>query len=456
MPITDPTDIAGCQIWLDPSVTASVFEDAGTDAAEDGDRIAQINDQSGGGNHVTQTVAGDRPLYINTGGVQAICYDVTDTRILNFPGISINRRAFTAMIVLDILSVDLNNFPLRLGAAFDFPIITKDGIIKIFTSNSVDEGSTLRPHNGKQIIIARGNASNTVLYRDTLASAQNLTAFPAGSVTGGELGTSFASTRSNIYEFVIYDSDIGSTNVGDLIDYAIAKHGITVAASTLRIVWDGDSLTEGIGSTRNQNLPHRLAALLPAGRFVYPFGVSSQTINDAVADSSEITPLFAADGIQNWFFCKLGTNDLSGAESGADVYAEIVSYCNSMKTAGAAKVVVWTYNQNAQVTERDAANALLRADFSGSTPHANVFTADVGTNYADYLVDIAAHTNLGTGSGYSGTYFVDGVHLTDVGYQVEAQMIVDGIAALALTGSRRRRSRWSLLPTRTPSLGGWF
>jgi len=42
---------------------SEVFTDAGTTPAADGEAVYQWNDQSGNGNHLTQTVSGDRPLY---------------------------------------------------------------------------------------------------------------------------------------------------------------------------------------------------------------------------------------------------------------------------------------------------------------------------------------------------------------------------------------------------------
>jgi hypothetical protein len=47
-----PTDIADLQLWL--RADAGVYEDAGTDPAEDGDPVVQWNDQSGQNNHATR------------------------------------------------------------------------------------------------------------------------------------------------------------------------------------------------------------------------------------------------------------------------------------------------------------------------------------------------------------------------------------------------------------------
>lgn len=59
-----PTDIAGCQLWLDISDATTLFTDAGTTpVSSDGDAIYQVNDKSGNSNNATQATSGNRPLY---------------------------------------------------------------------------------------------------------------------------------------------------------------------------------------------------------------------------------------------------------------------------------------------------------------------------------------------------------------------------------------------------------
>lgn len=62
---TDPTDIAGCQLWLDAE--QGVYSDAGTTLATNNDTVQQWNDQSGNGNHVSQATGGNRPTFKTAG-----------------------------------------------------------------------------------------------------------------------------------------------------------------------------------------------------------------------------------------------------------------------------------------------------------------------------------------------------------------------------------------------------
>lgn len=64
MTITNPTDIAGLELWLDYGDETKLFVDAGiTPVSADGQAIYQANDKSGNANHATQTVEASRPLY---------------------------------------------------------------------------------------------------------------------------------------------------------------------------------------------------------------------------------------------------------------------------------------------------------------------------------------------------------------------------------------------------------
>jgi len=62
--ITDPTDIAGCRLWIDFSDATTLFTDAGsTPVANNDDRIYQANDKSGNEKHLSQPTEANRPTY---------------------------------------------------------------------------------------------------------------------------------------------------------------------------------------------------------------------------------------------------------------------------------------------------------------------------------------------------------------------------------------------------------
>ena len=67
--------VPGNVLWL--KADAAVYNDAGVTAATNGQTVQQWNDQSGNGNNVTQTVAGNKPVFQTTqiGGQPAIYFD---------------------------------------------------------------------------------------------------------------------------------------------------------------------------------------------------------------------------------------------------------------------------------------------------------------------------------------------------------------------------------------------
>ena len=66
--------------WYDPSDLSTLFQDSAgtTPVTSDGDPVGKILDQSGNGNHLTQTTAAARPLYKTSGGLHWLDFDGTD------------------------------------------------------------------------------------------------------------------------------------------------------------------------------------------------------------------------------------------------------------------------------------------------------------------------------------------------------------------------------------------
>jgi hypothetical protein len=57
-----PTDIAGLQLWLDSTTGLFDATSGGSAVTTDGSSVARWEDQSGNGNHVTQTTSNNRPI----------------------------------------------------------------------------------------------------------------------------------------------------------------------------------------------------------------------------------------------------------------------------------------------------------------------------------------------------------------------------------------------------------
>ena len=93
-PILAPTDIAGCQLWLDASDSATLWTNTGgtNPVASAGDLVARWDDKSGNSYPVTQGDSGRQPAYEpNTlGGNSALYFDSDKMDRANSLGISGN------------------------------------------------------------------------------------------------------------------------------------------------------------------------------------------------------------------------------------------------------------------------------------------------------------------------------------------------------------------------------
>lgn len=71
-------------VWYDPSDKLTLFQDVeGTvPVTKDGDPVALMRDKSGNGNHATQTVSAERPVYKTDGVLHWLSFDGVDDSLL--------------------------------------------------------------------------------------------------------------------------------------------------------------------------------------------------------------------------------------------------------------------------------------------------------------------------------------------------------------------------------------
>lgn len=69
--------------WYDPSDLSTLFKDAAmtTPVSADGDPVGAMQDKSGNGHHITQSVAGSRPLYKTSAGLSWLEFDGVDDNL---------------------------------------------------------------------------------------------------------------------------------------------------------------------------------------------------------------------------------------------------------------------------------------------------------------------------------------------------------------------------------------
>lgn len=194
-----------------------------------------------------------------------------------------------------------------------------------------------------------------------------------------------------------------------------------------KIVFEGDSLTSGTGSTGGNTYPVQAAALLTGPRFGVTIATAGHTLTNMIADlPGQIIPAITSGYPYVAVVVWGGTNDLYAGDEAATVMTRYSDLCTSIRAAGADKIIVGTVLPRSDVgvaagfeTQRQSFNTTLRSTYS---------------NFADALADVAANTTIGdAGDELNITYYnVDQVHMTNTGYGLVASIFAASLTALGI------------------------
>lgn len=193
---------------------------------------------------------------------------------------------------------------------------------------------------------------------------------------------------------------------------ALASEGV--------LVCDGDSLTQGIGST--YNYPMQLDSSLAEAhhRFtVVNAGVGGRKVRDMMASAEANVDSRFKGGSLNILIFWGGSNDIAiDMANGDSTYQRILNYLSDRRSRGW-KIIVLTITR--------------RSDFSGikeaARQSANQKILANCNSIADACVDVASERALMNPA--DNRYFRDGVHLTDEGYKVVAEAVKPVVIKIA-------------------------
>ena len=233
-------------------------------------------------------------------------------------------------------------------------------------------------------------------------SAKTLTYTPgsAGSKSIGVTGATVQVVPSSLTYQAIVKSQI--VFVGDSWTYGVNASG---GAGTTGGTCSPGSVIRGLGSANwdGTNL-----------------GTQGWWVGNLVADKPvHVDPLYSPGRPLNIAVVLIGINNLGGGQTPAQVYSQLVAYCQSLQ-AGGWKVVVCTlpsadYQGTVEDTSRDTYNSSIRSGWTG---------------FADALADVASDPHLGPDGSYSNTtwYSSDQLHLSDAGYASVATVVLGALA----------------------------
>ena len=190
------------------------------------------------------------------------------------------------------------------------------------------------------------------------------------------------------------------------------------------VVFDGCSLVDDAGVSREDGMPAQVMALLPAGLDWKNLGVGGQTTVMMAADAAaEVDPLSDPRRPVTVLVVWEGTNDLifgtSPPYNVGQAHRHLAAYCRARQRAGF-RVVVCTVlprGRSAEFNEaRNALNAELRAHWR---------------SFADGLADVGADATIGPdGAEADAAYYRDLVHLTPAGYAIVARDVAAAVKRL--------------------------
>lgn len=187
--------------------------------------------------------------------------------------------------------------------------------------------------------------------------------------------------------------------------------------TTRNVVFEGDSITYGMYATTPY--PDLADTVLNFDQMA-----NVATIGDRVDEmldqaATQVDPLYNASYDRNIAVFMGGRNDLSAIRAAADIYADIVSWCQGRQAAGFRIVILTILPRVSESDESNTSrlwiNAQIRANWS---------------TFADGLCDVAMDATIGLQA--TAEYYPYNPHPSDSGYAIIADWVVAAIYGLEL------------------------
>lgn len=315
------------------------------------------------------------------------------------------------------------------GTDFSYPV-GGYGRLAVQESGGYKPGSDNIPTSRALLgFVGTGSAGSLVVNEAATAiTVSLLTSTPIASILGltGGLFPSMAGMKAAF----VADHSLTSDELSFVRGYANAC-GCPFDTS-LRIIYAGDSITQGISAPLNNGWARQLGYSSTYVEFnVSQGGITMQTMAGDVASS--IVPLIKASR-NHLVFLFAGTNDAALAgRTAAQIFADTKTWCNAVKAAGTVTIVILGMLPRDSIeTVRQSLRTLLLADFTTSTSVTFTKGAGGGITYADYYLDIASDTVMGAnGDNHDLTYYeATFVHPNITGHTYLATTYIKPIAVL--------------------------
>jgi hypothetical protein len=231
LPALNPTTIAGLEIWLDASDSATLYDaTSGGSLVASGSAVARWEDKSGKARHATQSDSSERPTrsVSEINGLDAILFDGSDDKMF-YSGPSQSDATIFAVVKRN---ADSNVYAGVFAFAKTFCIYSRMssdqwGVYNV--TNTADNGSGVSLTVGSPFVVtARRTSANRFLYTNGTLSA-TVSADPFNGYTDviGADADNAQVHRGYIGEVLGYSESLSDANRAAVESYLMQKWGVS-------------------------------------------------------------------------------------------------------------------------------------------------------------------------------------------------------------------------------------
>jgi len=402
--------------------------------------VAVVYDQSGQGNHLTQSVAVSQPPLYLEGAEPAILF--RGRQSLEIPKTLTAERTDVSMFAVtrDVSSyVTAGCFYMgsaKTGKEMDVDLGLM-GFVNSFGSMPIwdgrgrkvepSDGSTVGTATTAVVGIVSGPGGVTV-HRDgkTATTGADIPA-PRKMTMGGQFGcTPNMSGRQDMLAWTFYPKALTgpeATEVKALLKKAFSTNDWS---PSLNVAFQGDSKTYGVDTPRNLTLPRMVSLELP-GAVVRNMGIGGHEIKGDKSRFS-IGNNFTEPGAMNIMVLYEGTNDLNNSKPPAtaeEIWGYYQTFVGHCRAHGWNRVICCTitprrFTENGFTEAKEAQRRLLN----------EMIRANKGQLF-DGIVDFDKIAALGSDTKPNTAYLPDGLHENEAAYMLEAPVVAAAIKAAA-------------------------
>jgi hypothetical protein len=217
--ISDPTQLAGCVLWL--KADAGLWQDGGasTPAASNGDPVGRWDDQSGNGNHVVQATNADRPTLATAvlNGLPVVRFDGTSSSLA--VAFTLDQPHTRFAVLVNRSPSDGTHILIDGGSGNPSAMVFQTGDVASLNAGTELAGPTVlnsAPH------IWRGSfngASSQISVDGGTASTGDAGSGSAGGITLGTDQTLAQFTDCDVAEVIEYVSALSAGDVIRVLNY---------------------------------------------------------------------------------------------------------------------------------------------------------------------------------------------------------------------------------------------